>query len=84
MVTYIIFPVSTFNLLCELAENGLLAELSVIGFRILSWNLDGLSVDKARNPGVINIVGNVLLKYRVKVAVIGGVSDSLALQMVYG
>lgn len=57
----------------ELYENGL---------RILSWNLDGLSVEKARNPGVINVVGNLLTRYHIKVAVIEGVADPLGLKEV--
>ncbi|XP_057366231.1 endonuclease/exonuclease/phosphatase family domain-containing protein 1-like [Daphnia carinata] len=50
------------------------------GLRILSWNLDGLSVEKARNPGVINVVGNLLIRYHIKVAVIEGVADPLGLK----
>lgn len=54
----------------------------VNGIRILSWNLDGLSLEKARNPGVINVVGNLLTRYHIKVAVIEGVADPLGLKEV--
>ncbi len=50
--------------------------------RILSWNLDGLSVEKARNPGVINVISRLLLRYHISVAVIQGVVEPSALQEV--
>lgn len=51
-------------------------------FRILSWNLDGLSVEKARNPGVVDVVGKLLSRYHIKVAVIEGIKDPLGLKEV--
>lgn len=48
----------------------------------MSWNLDGLSVEKAHNPGVVNVVGKLLTRYHIKVAVIEGVEDPLGLKEV--
>jgi hypothetical protein len=48
----------------------------------LSWNLDGLSVEKAQNPGVVNVVGNLLTRYHIKVAIIVGIDDPLGLKEV--
>ncbi|XP_046652160.1 endonuclease/exonuclease/phosphatase family domain-containing protein 1-like [Daphnia pulicaria] len=50
------------------------------GLRILSWNLDGLSVEKAQNPGVVNVVGNLLTRYHIKIAIIEGIEDPLGLK----
>ncbi len=52
------------------------------GLRILSWNLDGLSVEKAQNPGVVNVVGNLLTRYHIKIAIIEGIEDPLGLKEV--
>lgn len=52
------------------------------GLRIMSWNLDGLSVEKARNPGVVNVVGKLLSRYHITVAVIEGIKDPLGLKEV--
>ena len=57
--------------------------LSENGFRLLSWNLDALSVEKARNPGVIDVVSKILSRYNISVAVFQGISDPLALQLVW-
>lgn len=48
----------------------------------MSWNLDGLSVEKARNPGVVNVVGKILSRYHITVAVIEGIRDPLGLKEV--
>lgn len=47
--------------------------------RILSWNLDGLSVEKARNPGVVTVISKILLRYHISIAVLHGVIDPLGL-----
>jgi hypothetical protein len=44
--------------------------------------LDGLSVEKAQNPGVVNVVGNLLTRYHIKIAIIEGIEDPLGLQEV--
>jgi hypothetical protein len=44
--------------------------------------LDGLSVEKAQNPGVVNVVGNLLTRYHIKIAIIEGIEDPLGLKEV--
>lgn len=70
------------SLLIFKGENGVSPELRENRLRILSWNLDGLSVEKARNPGVVDVVGKLFYHYHIKVAVIQGVQDPLGLKEV--
>jgi len=48
--------------------------------RVLSWNMDSLSVEKARNPGIVHVLVELLLRYHIRVAVIQGIQEPLALQ----
>lgn len=50
--------------------------------RIMTWNLDRLSKEKARNPGVVNVVAKLLAKHQIKVAIIYGVADPNSLSEV--
>ena len=50
--------------------------------RVLSWNMDSLSVEKARNPGIVHVLVELLLRYHIRVAVIQGIQEPLALQTV--
>ena len=70
------------SLLIFKGENGVSPEPRENRLRILSWNLDGLSVEKARNPGVVDVVGKLFYHYHIKIAVIQGVQDPLGLKEV--
>ena len=48
--------------------------------RLLSWHLDGLSVDKARNPGVVDVVAKLMSAYSIDVAAVQGVAELAALR----
>jgi len=50
--------------------------------RLMTWNLDGLSVEKAANPGVVDVVAGILTRFHISVAVFHGVSQAPALQLV--
>ena len=44
--------------------------------------MDSLSVEKARNPGIVHVLAELLLRYHIRVAVIQGVQEPLAIQTV--
>lgn len=48
--------------------------------RVLSWNMDSLTMEKARNPGIIHVLAELLLRYHIRVAVIQGILDPLVIQ----
>lgn len=48
--------------------------------RIMKWNLDGLSFEKAHNPGVVCVMARLLARYHITVAIIQGITDSLGLK----
>ena len=50
--------------------------------RIMKWNLDGLSFEKAHNPGVVCVMARLLARYHITVAIIQGITDSLGLKEV--
>ena len=56
--------------------------LSANTIRLLSWNLDGLSSEKASNPGVVAVVAQVLADYQINAACLQGISDPQALDLV--
>ena len=39
-------------------------------------------MEKAQNPGVVNVVGKLLTRYHIKVAIIEGIEDPLGLKEV--
>ena len=56
--------------------------LSENALRIMKWNMDGLSFEKAHNPGVICVMARLLARYHITVAIIQGITDSLGLREV--
>lgn len=44
--------------------------------------MDSLTMEKARNPGIIHVLAELLLRYHIRVAVIQGILDPLVIQTV--